>query len=148
MAARGEALKFLMSHLEAITDECIIWPYAKARGYGRVLYMDFVWPAHRLVCYLVHGEAPSDTHQAAHRCGNPSCINHAHVRWATPEENQGDRIIHGTQHRRQRLLTDEQVRYVRSMFGFKNHTEIAKELGVHQGSISAIFAGKTYQEVT
>lgn len=52
--------------------------------------------AHRLMCVFVNGDCPPDKNEAAHSCGNRKCVNPAHLRWATYEENGADKIIHGT----------------------------------------------------
>jgi hypothetical protein len=149
MAKHGEPLAYLLSVLHVRQKDCIIWPYAKARGYGKVLYDGFIWSANRLVCFLVHGEAPSDKHEAAHECGNPSCINPGHIRWATPTENAYDKRKHGTHDRcgRKPILNIHEVRYVRAMAGQKSQSEIASDLGVYQGTVRAILMGKTYKKM-
>jgi len=76
----------------ATPEECVIWPFwTNVDGYGRVKTVG----AHRVVCELAHGPAPAG-HEAAHICGVRSCVNHHHLRWATPKENSADKAIHGT----------------------------------------------------
>jgi hypothetical protein len=148
MAKHGEPLAFLMDAINTDTDECIIWPFAKARGYGKVLYEGFVWQAHRLVCFLKYGDPPSGDYEAAHKCGNASCVNKKHVRWATHQENMHDRKLHGTHDKcgRKRLLNAREVLYVWSMKSEKTAAQIASDLGVYEGTIRAIFMGKTYKD--
>lgn len=51
---------------------------------------------HRLVCAAFHGAPPSSAHHAAHNDGT-STNNHArNLRWATPSENEADKVAHGT----------------------------------------------------
>ncbi|WP_420820099.1 HNH endonuclease [Rhizobium freirei] len=52
--------------------------------------------AHRVVCEKAHGVPSFPDAQAAHRCGNNSCVNPNHVRWATQAENEEDKRAHGT----------------------------------------------------
>ena len=75
--------------------DCIIWNGAKAgKGYPLVAD-DRERYVHRLV-KLLEGSPVGKGFQAAHNCGNKSCINPDHIRQATQSENEKDKIIHGT----------------------------------------------------
>lgn len=99
----GKWRSFIDSALVQETDQCILWPFSRLRGgYGKVVINDKTNLVSRIVCEKVYGPPPSQTHQAAHSCQNPPCINKRHLRWATPKENQDDRLMHGTHDRRGR----------------------------------------------
>lgn len=51
---------------------------------------------HRLVCAAFHGEPPSPDHHAAHNDGDGLHNRSSNLRWATPAENEADKITHGT----------------------------------------------------
>lgn len=51
---------------------------------------------HNLVCRAFWGDPPSEGHQAAHGNGLRTDNRFENIRWATPKENQADRIAHGT----------------------------------------------------
>jgi hypothetical protein len=51
---------------------------------------------HRIVCKEFHGAAPSPEHQVAHGDGNGINNNKDNLRWATPVENEADKVLHGT----------------------------------------------------
>ena len=131
---RGEAIKFFNAAIEKRTSECIEWPYTKTKGYPWVSYEGKGWYAHRLACFLIHGEPPSRDHQSAHSCGNNVCINPAHIRWATPKENASDKIIHGTSARGERQgsskLTEDDVREIRYLEGIISVAKLAKRFDV------------------
>lgn len=55
---------------------------------------------HQLVATAFHGAKPSPNHQAAHGNGKPGDNRAENLRWATPAENQADRLLHGTACRR------------------------------------------------
>ena len=94
---QGKPLEWLQTNSTFGGPECLEWPYSKMRhGYGHLLYMGSFTPAHRLMCEMVHGAAPTPSHQAAHSCRNPPCCNPRHLRWATPQENTDDKVLHGT----------------------------------------------------
>lgn len=98
----GVALNWLLELVSYEGDDCKIWPFAKLRaGYGTVDWQGKTVTAHRLICRLKHGE-PERGKIAAHRCGNPSCINPNHLRWATYAENDADKLIHDTHIRGER----------------------------------------------
>ena len=85
----GEARAFMERSLEIETDECIIWPFGNSNGYARMWWVNKMTNVNRLICTKVYGAPPSDTHEAAHSCGNGQlgCINWKHLRWATKSEN-------------------------------------------------------------
>lgn len=127
-------------------DECLTWPFAK-NAYGRAV-MNIggkVRQVCRIVCEHFNGPPPSRRHEAAHSCGNGhlGCINHRHLRWATPVENQADKIEHGTTNRGQRCgtnkLTPSQVHEIRKLAAEKvPHKEIAMKFGIAASAVSAI----------
>lgn len=98
-AAEGVGLKLLHSLVGHKGKECVIWPYSRnPQGYGQTYYCSEVMGAHRVMCILENGPPPTETHQAAHGCGNGrgGCINPDHLRWATPQENILDKFeMHG-----------------------------------------------------
>jgi len=88
-ASPGDALKFASRAVMHEGHDCVLWPYAKNRGYG-VLYLNgkFEW-AHRLVLSAWDGPAPPG-HEACHSCDTPACINPLHLRWGTRQDNVTD----------------------------------------------------------
>lgn len=58
--------------------------------------------AHRLVCEAWHGPPPTAQHQAAHGDGDRLNNHFTNLRWATPTENQADKVAHGTHNRGER----------------------------------------------
>ena len=126
--------------LSSREETCIEWPYARNNtGYG-VRGSEYV---HRLVCEKMHGPPPTKKHQAAHSCGNRLCVNWRHIRWATPSENQRDRIAHGTHLRGSRSnfakLNESQVREIllakgkdsRKSLAEKHNTTVANITSIH-----------------
>lgn len=156
----GEARKFYNDVvLKFDGDECLLWPYARAGykyneggGYGILGSGTNRTPlqVHRLVCEAFNGVPPTPKHQAAHNCGNSLCVNHQHLRWATPTENMADTIRHGTRSRigvyqrpktrvtKASKLTDDDVRQIRKLAGAMLHRDIATQFGISRGAVSAI----------
>ena len=78
-------------HLQTWTDPDG-YKHVTLRFEGR----DKRFAVHSLVATAFHGLRPTPTHQAAHENGNPGDNRSGNLRWATPKENQGDRLKHGT----------------------------------------------------
>lgn len=146
---KGEPQEFLSDTvLKYFDDDCLIWPYARNQlGYGHINIDGSVHTVSRLVCIARHGPPPSDKHEAAHNCGNGhlGCVNPLHLRWATPHENQQDRVAHGTSNRGERAglakLTEEDVREIWQIKGTTPYPKIAEQFGVSASTISAIYNG-------
>jgi len=142
---RGVPLKFVNEiALPFCGDECLIWPYAKVKGYGVLSVNGQKVIASRYVCILVNGHAPTPYHEAAHLCGNGhiGCVNPSHIVWKTPVENSADRVVHGTMRQGEghhcAKLTEMQVREILSMRGKRPQTAIAEQYGVSRSAISGI----------
>ena len=96
----GELMRWILAHLDYSGDDCLTWPFAKCRRSGSAqmtIKRKTVNPA-RVICQLIYGPAPSPLHEAAHSCGkgHKACVHPKHVRWASHEENEADKRIHGT----------------------------------------------------
>lgn len=135
-------------------DDCLIWPYARTKkGYGLAQWGGEKTYVHRLICEEVHGAPPSDAHQAAHSCGrgHDGCVSRKHLRWATPQENKDDMLLHGTVIRGEEAswstLTEAKVLYIRAMRGVKRQKDLAIEFGVSRSAIALAMSGKTWRHV-
>lgn len=145
----------LMKWINAInnrSDECLIWPFSKdPHGYGCVRFKGKMSRAHRVVCIKHHGPPPSPTHMAAHSCNNPSCCNPRHLRWATPKQNQADRVAAGTHSRGENhgncRLSETDVREIKSARGIKAQKELADHFGVSPTHICEIQKGRKWAHV-
>ncbi len=118
----GTLSKWLASHCDFEKEECLYWPFSTNGKYG-IFRQKAKFYAHREMCGLANGPAPSEMHQAAHSCGNghKGCVNPKHLRWATPKENAADTIVHGTRisgemHKASKL-SEAEVREIRNMAG-------------------------------
>jgi predicted XRE-type DNA-binding protein len=138
--SKGEAQAFLRAGAIAETDDCVLWPYAKAGNYGRVGKED----AHRAACRIAHGPPPSPDHEAAHSCGITLCINGNHLRWALHVDNEADKLLHGTRPRGEAhgaaKITEAIVRDIRKLLadGAMSQADIAKLFDVSAMTVSSI----------
>lgn len=136
-------------------EGCLHWPYLlNDNGYARITDKSGGTElVSRRVCEMVHGPAPSADHYAAHSCGqgHEGCVNPKHLRWATPSENQMDRIAHGTHGLGERnpmaKLTADQVRQIRTMQHLGS-PKVSRQFGVSEGAILMIWRGKTWASVS
>lgn len=105
--------------------------------------------AHRLVCQAWHGPPPSDRHEVAHNDGNRLNSHYSNLRWATPVENQADRVKHGTHLRGERAaaakLTAADVLKIRS--DSRPYGLICAEFGVVKSTVSEIKNGKKWRHL-
>lgn len=147
---QGDPDAALADAIESNTDECIIWKYhICSNGYGRITRNRKPCSVNRLVCQIMHGDPPSEYHHAAHSCGVRSCCNPRHIRWATPKENNADKILHGTVQRGEKgplaRLSEADVR--RILMSSETQRSIAKQYGVTQATISAIKTKKIWRHL-
>lgn len=152
-AGPGKPRQWLLQHVEHDGDGCLIWPFARlSSGYGTVEWDGNTVTAHRQMCRLAHGEPPTTKHNAAHNCGNGflGCIHPKHLRWATPSENEMDKVAHGTDARGERngfhKLTAADVAYIRQTYrrGVVTMQSLADQLGVNKTAINKVLKGDSW----
>lgn len=139
----GVAAAWLQAHVAYQGSDCLIWPYSRSRqkGYGFLVHEGVHHYAHRFMCELVNGLAPSPKHQASHSCGrgHNGCVNPLHLSWKTNSENQLDRRTHGTlrnnRGQTRAKLTTDQIADVRALKGKVTQYDLAKRFGVKPGCI-------------
>lgn len=141
---KGRNYEWLIARVGYDGDDCLIWPFGKTNGYG-VLGAGY---AHRIMCALVNGPAPSPNHEAAHSCGrgHEACVHPKHVRWKTKSENQLDRTAHGTRNTwaARGKLTPEEAEQIRLLKGVKPQREIAAMFNTSRSNVSFIHCGKAW----
>lgn len=142
-------MTWIRDHLNYdIEYSCLIWPFARGdNGYGSFGRSHTFTYAHRYICELVNGPAPSDEHQAAHSCGrgHHGCVNPKHLSWKTPAENQLDRRNHGTENRVWNKLKPEDVAEIRRLKVEASPATLASRFGVTEACIRQVMAGKTWK---
>lgn len=151
---KAPARAFLVECSLLETEECITWPFKRnSFGYASISENGSTRVASRVLCEIVHGLAPSPTHQAAHSCGGGrnGCVNPKHIRWATPVENHADRAVHGTKDDGEQSanakLTDADVFMIRGSEGRVRGSDLARKLGVSQQSIHRVRKGKSWRHL-
>lgn len=150
----GEPTRLYLAALTHTGTECLIWPFGK-NSWGYATYKirndgrTQILP--RRICEDKHGPAPTKHHQAGHSCGKGhlGCYNPNHIRWVTPKQNIDDQRCHGTLARGAKkstcILTEEQVREIRSMRGVIGAPTLAKRYNVSSTAIYSIWNGKKWK---
>ncbi len=138
------------------------WPWTgakKPKGYGNVTRGGKSLSTHRLAWTLAFGEI-RDGMQVQHSCDNPSCCNPHHLMLGTVVSNYIDMVrkgrgnsghpnrARGELHHASRL-TDHEVREIRRRYalGGVRQTDLAKEFGVSQRTISLITRNEVRSDV-
>lgn len=154
VAASGEAQRFFREVvLQYEGDDCLIWPFAKTRGYGSIRIAGKSHLVPRLACTDANGEPPTVLHQSAHSCGNGhvGCVTKRHLSWKLPIENQADRVVHGTDNRGERSgsakLTPLEVKEIRSAAKVESYSVIAARFGISKGNVCLIVKRKTWADL-
>lgn len=150
IAPKRSSEAFLRAHVDYSEQTCLAWPYKLVpSGYGLAVIGGVQKRASRWMCILAHGEPPTASHQAAHSCGNPSCVNPMHLRWATHAENMADKEIHGTTNHGERnaktRLTADDIRAIRS--APPDLKPLMERYGLSKHGVSKIRSGKRWGHI-
>lgn len=132
-------------------DDCLEWPYGLVgNGYPGLWNGKKSDGVHTIVCEHFHGMRP-EGYQTAHSCGNKKCCNHKHLRWATPKENNADKVLHGTSQigetNGNSKLTESKVRKIKKLEGAISQRKIARMFDVSQRTIWMIFNSKSWTHI-
>ncbi len=129
---------------------CIEWEgYRLPTGYGTFKENGKNVYAHRRAFEEANGYLPR---VVRHRCDNPSCVNPEHLEGGTQADNMRDRMERGRAPKGEghhgAKLTEDNVRYIRSMRGQTTQQALADEFGVSRPRISKIWNRKSWSHVT
>lgn len=109
----------------------------------------------RLVLMTFKGPSPNRTYHAAHNDGNRINNRIENLRWATPRENEQDKVFHGTlkgAHKGERhhnaKLTDDLVKKIRDeRANGMTFIAIAEKYGLKKLTIYDAITGNTWSHV-
>lgn len=139
---------------KVVLDEesnCWVWTACKnSDGYGHFgVGPSTPGKAHRVSYELFRGPIP-DGQMVCHKCDNPSCVNPEHLFLGSGQDNMDDRQAKGRTARGVRngksKITPEIARYIRR--SPLSERKIARELGVHRGTVNAVRSGRTWKEAS
>lgn len=151
---QDEILRRLIDNAELNTEnDCWEWTGGVFKSNGRAcLSLGKRHLAYRLMYVLQKG--PTNGLLVLHRCDNVLCINPEHLFLGTNKDNSTDMILKGRQRNQDGSLNsmakldEDKVRIIKQMLreGYTQRA-IAKEFGVHFGTISLIKLGYTWSYV-
>lgn len=150
ISAKGKPMAWILTNVGHDGDGCLIWPFARFPD-GRA-HMASGKPS-RIMCEQAHGPAPTQTHEAAHSCGNAygGCVHPKHLRWATALENAADKRLHGTiiegEAHYASKLTAANVREIRRLALTMPQKDLCPLFGVNANTISKIVNLKAWKHV-
>ena len=105
------------------------------------------FPVQRVVCEAFHGP-PAVGMEAAHWDGDPANNREDNLRWATPVENQSDRVRHGRDPGGSRngraKITPEIVSAIRRRLASETGKALAAEYGISQSQVVHIKKGRCW----
>lgn len=142
----------------AKTDSCWFWTGKKLAttrygGFGVHVLSDrgLAWrpeSAHRVSWEFHHGPIPPGLH-VLHSCDVRHCVNPAHLRLGTHQENIEEATRKGRMRSGSSVLTAETVQAIRDQFAVRKepHARLAKRHGVKIGTIRALLSGKRWGRV-
>lgn len=146
-----KTMEWLLAHKDYQGDDCLRWPFSLPNGYGITTRDGRQQYAHRIMCELVNGPAPTPGHYATHSCGrgHEGCVNPKHLRWLTPSENQFERREHNSHNRwgKRGKLTHSDRLKIRDLAGKKPQREIAEMFGISRAAVSKVLIRKTWERV-
>lgn len=151
---KGEPARFFRDVALPYTDkDCLPWPFTShRRGYGKMRRGKQTGFVSRFLCEELHGPPPTETHHAAHNCGNAWCVNPTHITWKTPVENEADKVAHGTRplgrDHPNAKLNEGIVREIRRQYPSVSQSALARRYGVRQCTIHEIINRKIWAWVT
>lgn len=144
----GKVVAWVRQHATYAGDDCLIFPFSRNNetGYGTFGYLGKQHYAHRFMCELVHGPAPSPKHYAVHSCGNghDACVHPKHVAWDTSDANASDRVFHGRQTQpgaSRAKLTQELADQIRDLKGHMSQYDIARDYNISRENVARIHRG-------
>lgn len=147
----GKPLQWLQEQISTRdrSEGCWEWPFGRfATGYGLIKYLTKLTKAHR-VALILDGQPQPDGAWALHSCDNPPCVNPAHLRWGSAQDNSNDRVIRnraprGSNNRIAKLTEDQVVAILQDS---RTAVAIAADYGVSAANVGHIRRGKAWTHV-
>ncbi len=128
--------------------DCWLWTAARQNGYGVFNLPNGATLAHRHAWRLVIGPIPRGK-MLLHSCDIRACVNPAHLRLGTAQENADDKVARSRQPLGERCwnarLSEKDVRYIKR--STKPSAALARHFGVVPSTITQIRTGRNWNWV-
>lgn len=128
--------------------ECWEWTAGRTgSNYGSTWDGEKIRAAHHMAWFLTHGKWPGP--QLLHSCDHPPCCRPSHLSEGTQKDNMEDKVAKNRQARGERngnaVLTEKQVRKIKSLLTGHNDGLLAKQYGVSKSAINHLRLGITWR---
>ena len=131
-----------------LDSECWIWRFGRSpAGYATI----YAKGGRRLVNRVTMGVLglPSSTHSVTHDCDNPPCVRPSHLRVASHAENMAGMVDRKRSKRGNRnpvrVLSEADIPPIRRQLAAgESLRSVARQYGVHMGTIISIKYGKSW----
>lgn len=135
--------------------ECWEWTSAISHnGYGQFYVAGHHVPPHRWIYQITNGCIIPKGHDACHHCDNRRCVNPSHIFPGTRKENMMDcknkgRLgSNGGEGHPFAKLTWQKAEEIRAKYKPGMHGRLAREYGVHSGTINDVLKRVTWKRPT
>lgn len=150
---KQELVDRFWSKVKKDDSDCWNWGAGCNRfGYGKFCVNGKTENAHRVSYEIYHNRKIKEGMCILHSCDNPKCVNPAHLREGTHQENMDDREQRGRQAKGEKngsaKLTKEKVKEIRERYkkGDITQTKLGEEYGVDRTSIRDIINFKNWND--
>jgi hypothetical protein len=136
-------------------NECWNWLRKSVHdGYGRTTFKGVPMAAHRIAFEIYHNRPIADGMILCHSCDNRLCCNPLHLREGTHKDNSDDKYARGRaasakgDRNGRSKITNAMADVIRLRYSQERitQTQLAKEYGLHQCSVSEIILRRTYTD--
>lgn len=129
----------------------------KSNPYGRYKINQENWMVHQYSYYLANHTLPQNTRKKIlmHSCDNPPCVNPAHLKQGTYQENSTDMTLKNRQAKGPKInnakLTETKVKTIRALYSVNKRlyssVKLGKIFGVASTTITNIIKRKTWKHL-
>jgi len=132
---------------------CHNWTRAKTgSGYGAIVINQRTMCAHRIAFELANGPIADDAF-VLHNCDNPACVNPAHMRLGTHEDNMHDKVLRnrvpaGESHYHSSITKDQALEIIRLLGEGKTVKEVVEITSIPKSVIYNVKYGRCWNDVT
>lgn len=130
-------------------NDCWEWKASRnSWGYGQFWFRNTIWLSHRAAYTIFAGDFPQEK-IVMHSCDNPPCVNPAHLKMGTIQDNNDDmsakgRNLAGEAHKNS-VLTYEQVGEARERVkAGEAIADVARSLGVKRPTLHEAVRGVSW----
>lgn len=142
-------------NIPEVENDCWEWiSGVDKNGYGNFWANGKNVRAHRFAYQIFKGKIPKSL-LVCHSCDNPGCVNPAHLKLGTNQDNMNDMVLRNRQAKGKdiglSILSEEQVRDILTRINnsqFKSTVEVASAYKIDSTCINKILDGTSWKHIT